>query len=494
MVKSTLLTALIIFSTTLGSCTFIDQDNYSGLGFESGISPFEERGPLEICIGNHRIAPPNTTLGGFCQKKDNPQLKNCSVNSECPGRENCVCGKCTVKYCTRTDECGEGYECDFNTKQCAIKCETDCECPGSNARCDLGVCKQMCIVDSECQTGELCALSIARCVTVPCSNDFECYDDEECVIQMEPRIIREPSPLAENQYLYYMWVEMDQGSSERRVIFRAASSDGEKWEMTPPAPVLESDADDDWKVGAPSVIFHSNKYIMFFEIGNGAAIGRAISDDGRNWVRDTQPVILPWGNENTIHSPSAVVDPYGGSIYLYYQAGDGAEIRMVRSTDRVGHTFPDPDLDNTARKTVLRPHYLDDGILWRGVSKVFSPFVTLEKQSDGRYVYKMMVSAYGFESAEASSFGTTDQVRANFSIGYLASYDGELFQPFPFNPIFDRIAPNSFVNHESELSPAILNLKNKTLLFYGISDADLESWDNLGWAENPPRHSFPDSL
>ena len=106
----------------------------------------------------------------------------------------------------------------------------------------------------------------------------------------------------------------------------------------------------------------------------------------------------------------------------------------------------------------------------------------------------MMVSAYGYESAEASSFGTTDQVRANLSIGYLASTDGVTFVPFPFNPIFDRIVPNSFVNHDSELSPATMKLGGRTVLFYGISDADQTEWSNLGWAINPARHSFPSSF
>ncbi|MBU1238560.1 hypothetical protein KKF84_20100, partial [Myxococcota bacterium] len=397
-------------------------------------------------------------------------------------------------YCTRTDECPEGNVCDFNHKRCVISCENDCECPGTNARCDLGMCQQMCIVDGECQTGELCALSIARCITAPCSMDADCYDDEECAIQMEPRVLTEPSPITTNGYLYHLFVEMDQGSVDRRVIFRAASYDGENWEMSPPAPVLESDAADDWKVGAPSVIFHSARYIMFFEIGNGAAIGRATSDDGRTWIRDAQPVVVPWGNENTVKAPSAVVHPEGDSILLYFETGNGAEIKVMESLDRVGFSFPDPDTDPAGRVSVVRPHYLDDGILWRGVSKVRSPFVTIARESDGTHTYKMLVSAYGYESAQASSFGTTDQVRANHSIGYLASKDGVTFYPYPFNPIFDRIVPNSFVNHDSEFAPAVLDLGERTVLFYGIADADGQEWSNLGWAINPPRHSFPGSF
>jgi hypothetical protein len=135
-----------------------------------------------------------------------------------------------------------------------------------------------------------------------------------------------------------------------------------------------------------------------------------------------------------------------------------------------------------------------DPVLWRAVSRVRSPFAAVESDGAGRTLYRMWVAAYGFESGIAESFGTVDQVRANYSIGYLVSTDGLSFTPYSFNPGFDRVAPNSFVNHESEMCPAVLFFKEKTLLFYGVSNADAETWDNLGWAVNPPRHDAPDTL
>ncbi len=483
---------LLLFLTL--SCTLGDQDDYSGLWLQTGITPYEEQGPLEICMANHRIAPPGSRLGGFCRKRDSERPVRCTSHKECRGRETCVCGECTVKYCTRTDECEEGSVCDFNAKRCVISCSSDCDCPGTNPRCDLGMCQQMCIVDSECQTGELCALSIARCVTAPCSIDSDCYPDEECAIQMEPRLVQEPSLVKDEGWTYSLFVEMDQGSLDRRVIFRAQSYDGETWSMVPPAPVLESDAGDDWRVGAPSVVYQANKYIMFFVVGEGRAIGRATSTNGRDWIRDANPVVVPQGDEGAVDAPSAVVTPDGASILLYFEVGRGREIKRLQSLDRVGFQWPDPATSPESRVRVVQPQDLDDGILWRGVSRVHSPHVTLERDRDGEWIYKMLVSAHGYESAEASSFGTTDQVRANLSIGYLASRDGVHFSPFPFNPVFDRIVPNSFVNHASELSPATLDLGGKTLLFYGIADVDEMVWSNLGYAVNPPRHNFPDTL
>ncbi|MDA3863979.1 MAG: hypothetical protein PF689_08965 [Deltaproteobacteria bacterium] len=492
---SYILGCILFLVAQLNSCTLADQEDYSGRYLSQSPAPYEEKGPVEICMGTHRIASPKEDLGGFCQKRDNPSPETCYSNSDCKGRTLCVCGVCSVKFCTRNDDCPGNYVCDFNKNRCALRCETDCECPGTNPRCELGVCQKMCIVDGECETGELCSKSLARCITVPCSHDNQCYDDEECVIQMEPRIVREPSVVRRIDNTYFMYVEVDQGSVDRRMIFRAQSYDAKTWNMNPPAPIVESVASDNYRVGSPSVIIlDNNNYVMFYEIGDGEGIGRAESSDGRNWTRSEEPLVFPTGNENEIHAPSAVYHPLEDRIYLYYEAGDGNEIKLIISEDSEGRYFPNAAVDASVKIVVLRPHSLADELLWRKVSDLHSPFVKLEIDDNGNPVFKMWVSAKGFESAEASSFGTTNQVSANFSVGFLAGTDGISFEPFPFNPIFDTIAPNSFVNHQSELCPSILDLGDKSILFYGKSNADYTNWDNLGWAQNPPSHSFPDSL
>ncbi|MBN2724193.1 MAG: hypothetical protein JXR95_09000 [Deltaproteobacteria bacterium] len=484
----------VVIIAMMGGCTMQSQDHYSGVYIESGAGPWEDMGPLEMCIGYHRIAPPGVPLGGFCQKRDNPVPDTCVYDSQCNGRMACVCGQCTVKYCTRSDECPENMKCDFNSKRCVISCETDCDCPGANPRCDLGMCQQMCIVDGECQQGEICSLSMARCITAPCSNDSECYDDEECVIQMEPRIAKEVSTVPGNDGYLWMFLEMDQGSFERRVIFRARSFDGKRWEMFPAAPVIESFEQDNYQVGSPSVVFTQGRYIMYFEIGDGEGIGRAESTDGRNWTRDALPVISPADGEFEVRNPSAVVEPLSGLIRVYFDTGDGAEIKAQQSVDALGSLFEDPANDFSVRKSVLRPSYLDDGILWRGLSRVRSAFVMVDEDDNGDPLFLMWVAAKGYESSEASSFGTVDQVRANYSVGFLASRDGYQFTPYPFNPVFDTIEPNSFVNHLSEISPSVIKTGSGYFLYYGGSDADLTEYSNISWARNPPTHSFPDTL
>ena len=266
----------------LCSCTLAPQDADSGVGLATGVAPFEEKGPLEICVATHRIAPPGGVIGGFCQKKDAPLLQDCSSDADCRGREACVCGKCTIKFCNRSDECPEDMTCDFQNSRCVLTCKSDCDCPGPNGRCDLGICQQMCIIDGECQAGELCSLNRARCITAPCHGDAECLADEECVVQVEPRLVAEPHPIVGTDGKLYLYVEMNQGALDRRVIFRAATDDTVTWKMTPPAPVLESDSADGYFAGAPSVLVLGGRYVMYFEVNHGAYFGRAVSDDGRH--------------------------------------------------------------------------------------------------------------------------------------------------------------------------------------------------------------------
>ena len=125
-------------------------------------------------------------------------------------------------------------------------------------------------------------------------------------------------------------------------------------------------------------------------------------------------------------------------------------------------------------------------LLWRNVTRVRSPYLLLDRDFDGEPLYRLYFSARGFESPQASSFGTVDQIPSNYSIGYAASLDGLAFEVYPYNPIFDRIYPNTFVNHASELAPAVLRVGEETLLFYATADRDLGAGENLRVAVNPP--------
>ncbi len=469
-------------------CTLDEEPLWSGTRLVSGVSPYQDIGGVEVCVADHRLGTPDSDLAGFCVPRSAPSREPCVQDDQCNSRESCVCGYCTVKYCTRNDECGEGRVCDFTLSRCVKKCETDCDCEGPNARCDIGMCQQLCIVNSECQSGEICSLSRARCISVPCSNDDDCFPEEECIIQREPRQITEPSLTENPEGGYVVFFDMiHNGPYERprHMIFRAVTGDGQRWTVDPAAPVLEPDIPDDYR--APTVIAdpQGSGWIMFLENGNGDGFLRATSTDGRDWALDPEdPVLTPEADweDDRIAAPCAVVGADGG-LRLYYEYGQGDGIAMVRADDSGGASFP---AGADARLPILTPDEVSNEILWRNVTRVRSPYVLLGKDYAGNPVYRLYFSARGYESPEASSFGTIEQIPSNYSIGYAASLDGEVFEVYSFNPVFDRILPNTFVNHASELAPAVAPQPDRYLLFYASANRDLGEWENLRLAVNPP--------
>ncbi len=470
------------------SCTLADEPLWGGSRLVSGVAPYKDLGGVEICVADHRLGTPDTDLAGFCVPRSTPARVTCASDSGCRSRESCVCGFCTVKYCTRNDECGDGRMCDFTLSRCVSKCEDVCDCEGPNAQCDIGMCQQLCIVDAECQSGEICSLSRARCISVPCSSDDDCFAEEECIIQREPRTLTEPTimPHPDGGSLVVFFDMIHNGPFERprHMIFRAITVDGLSWTVDPAAPVMEPPIMGDYR--APTVMAGGSGLVIYVESGDGTGILRATSTDGRDWTFDpTEPVLVPeatW-EQGRVGSPSVVLGA-DGYPRLYYEVGDGAGIGVAVAQDPEGRIFGPPDGGD--RRLVLGPDQVTTELLWRNVTRLRSPHVMLGEDFEGTPYYRLFFSARGYESPEASSFGTVGQIPSNYSIGYAASRDGFDFELFPYNPVYDRIYPNSFVNHGSELTPAVVDLGDHYLLFYSAADRNLEEWENFRVAVNPP--------
>jgi hypothetical protein len=507
-------------------CGLLEAPDFTGARFETGVAPYEDQGTLELCIGPHRVGQPDTELSGFCVPEGTSDtLQPCEEDRDCRGREMCVCGRCMVKFCTRNDECGPNATCDFTASRCVQTCDDVCDCEGPNARCDIGMCQQMCLVNAECQTGEICSLSRARCLTVPCSSSADCFPEEECLIQREPRYVSGPTVLAADGQLE-MWADMD--VLGQRMIFRAQSTDPRRFRFAARS-VLEPPVCQQGQIceeyASPTVIQSTGGLVMFFVkglflydssqeavCGNGVCelaeshvgvcprdctsegIFRAVSTDGTSWTIDPpEPVLAPYYNweQGGLFSPSALLDPHSGELMLYYETGDGSAIGLARSSDPTGAVFPDPSADNPTvecgvRCRVLLPQEVTHPILWRAVDAVRSPMVRAERDFSGRIVFRMWFSAWGYESPMATSFGTTEQIPANYSIGYAGSADGTQWEIWPFNPVFDRIYPNTFVNHASEVSPFVLPFGGVYYMYYCGADREGQTWENLGYAINTP--------
>jgi hypothetical protein len=71
----------------------------------------------------------------------------------------------------------------------------------------------------------------------------------------------------------------------------------------------------------------------------------------------------------------------------------------------------------------------------------------------------------------------------DFSIGLAVSLDGVSFIPDAWNPVFDRTT--DFINHPSELDPAVIARADRWLLYYRRAKADGCAAETLAVAASP---------
>src|SRR6185369_13212851 len=102
-----------------------------------------------------------------------------------------------------------------------------------------------------------------------------------------------------------------------------------------------------------------------------------------------------------------------GGVVLYYQRTDGTGIGLA--TGAPGEALTD-------RGVVLAPADIEVGTgapgtaFWIGITRVQSPHAVLAGDA-----IRLFFSAFGVESADATKYGMTEPIPANFSVGYAAA-------------------------------------------------------------------------
>ena len=474
-------------------CGFGPTDSFTGRRIGDGVAPYTDHGEVRICAGNDRLGSPTSMAGGFC---DRPiPGAPCDADADCRSRERCVCGVCTVQFCSSSAECGFGRVCSFVDNRCDRPCASRADC-ATGESCINQVCRSgPCSADSQCQTGERCGTATPRrCVVDPCESDSACTmfpGRTSCKIQRRPRAAREPTvlldPGARRPFLMFLALDEPSGTT---AIYRADSDDGVSFTLDPAdRAVLLPVAGDLGKADAPSVVRDGATLVMYFESA-GASIARATSmDGGRSWsrspaVNDGRVLSASGGWEGgRVGAPAAALSGSGATL-LFYEGGAGAG---------VGLAVAPPGSSSFARSgdgRVLAPAAAADPVLWRGVDAVASPFADVRPGARaGTDQVRVWFAARGMESAAAKKLGVLTPIPANFSIGFASStFDGAklgTLVPHPWNPVFDRI--EGFLVHPSELSPAVIEVPEgeRYLLYYGRAREDGSAYANLGVAENP---------
>jgi predicted GH43/DUF377 family glycosyl hydrolase len=156
--------------------------------------------------------------------------------------------------------------------------------------------------------------------------DTENQDKWDWLAVADPSVIKEGN-------VYKMWYTGASLNKDDKIILQigyATSTDGINWERYEGNPVLPLGKEGSWDAGSvmqPSVFFDGEKYIMLYAGSDEpeeafGSIGYAISNDGVNWERLSEP-ILTKGKANSWDSyglwgPTGMFDE---SIYKMWYTG-----------------------------------------------------------------------------------------------------------------------------------------------------------------------------
>lgn len=450
---------------SLCACGLAPNDSFTGKREGTGIAAWRDVGSVELCLGNDRVGPGGSAVGGLCRDRNSPTETTCNNDGECRTREMCMCGRCTIKFCTANPECGPRHACVFSEKRCLPTCLVDDDCPEGDEFCSAGVCRSRCGADEDCQTGEVCG-SNNRCVVATCAKDGDCASTEVCSIQRMPRATGQPSALAfadENPALpptFVLYLEMADAVGPAIHVWRATSKDGLSFRFDPARPLFDSEA------RAPSAVTVDGKVRLYYEVAGG--ISYAESLDGSSF--GAAQLVIP----GDFHAPGAAVGP-SGQVLVYVQVGDRRGVSLWSGS---GNPVP-----------VLAAQQVTDPEMWRAVQLVGSPSALIETSPLGEPAVHLWFDAFGKESGPSIQFGQVVELPANDSIGEagaLLSRPTEL-RTYAYNPVFDRII--AFLEHRAELAPTVVKVpgEDRYLMYFSGGSADGKEADGIGVAENPPQ-------
>jgi hypothetical protein len=425
----------------------------------TGIAPWSELGAAQICLGDQTLGPPTGVVGGFCTNADDPAVA-CNDDSACASRQSCNCGRCTVAYCETSSDCAAPRTCNFVEHRCDLPCSSNAQC-SAGEQCISGACRARCLRNADCQHGEVCDSNYV-CISDDCTTDAGCLTGERCEIQRVPRQVLEPGPVADFGAPVVLYLDLALPSlPDRRAIFRAVSADGIHFALDPARPVV----DDPQGARAPSPVVDGGRLYLYFEQGDGAALRVATSRDGVQFEAATTVL----AGATKLHNPTAV--HVAGTVALYYQREDGTGIGLATGAREAG--LADQGI-------VLAPADVEVGTgapgtpFWQEITRVQSPHAVLAEDA-----VHLFFSAFGRESADAMKDGAPAPIPPNFSIGFAAANPTApaALTAWPYGPVFDGV--EVFLDHREELGPARVDLGADRFLMYYI-DADPSQLGRLG--------------
>ena len=379
----------------------------------------------------------------------------CSVDGDCRSREKCLCGRCAVAVCDSADECGPPTARSSAPSPTAAAIapapSTATARAASTASPAATSVAAAARPSADCQRGESCQSSTGLCITTACAGDADC-GGRTCLVERTGALLAEPSPLVTADGVE-LWLERTDDDGVAR-IWHGRSSDGLAF-------VLDAAAALDGAAPSVARLADGSLALVF---ANGASLFAARSPDGAAWSTPTPA--LP-----NARQPSLVVQP-DGTPTLYAVDPDGNITRFTGSAELVFST-PLVALTPSSAATPL----------WPDIDTLASPFVEQYVDADGSLRLRLWFAAHGTESGPSSQFGVPTPTPPDYSIGVAVSADTTTFQPDAYDPVFDRTT--DFINHPSELDPAVVSLGDHWLLYYRRAKPDGSAGETLAVAISP---------
>lgn len=468
---------LLIGAVVALACGSLDQPLWNGHVLADGVAPYRKVADLEFCVGSAKfvaVAPANGDQG-LC-RPSGAAPKSCTVDDECADRENCVCGRCTVKICADSKECKAGRKCTGFPSRCAVECVTDAECSGG--RCNAGACGPLCASDAECAQGEQCLSG--RCVVVSCGPLAGCQGATTCDPQLQAGVLHAPAALIRDGRTV-LYVETFDTAVFASTIIRAESTDGTHFNAVPTAPVIPTPADGS-RVAAPAVLETATGIDLYYEVLTGGGIHRMHSTDGQTFGGDElvlAPNLDDW-EAGSVGSPGVLAVP--GAVLLYYVGGAGAGIGLARSEDRGPFT-------RVGSQPLLTPALATQSV-WTDLDAVGGPAPVAYTDPFGVRSVRLFFSGHGRELTEPKDDGGPGPL--NYSIGLAVAPEAtpQQLRLAAYNPVLSGIFN---LHSQSEDEPSVVRVGDEWRMFCELKlipevfVANVEQPVGLAFATNPPR-------
>ncbi|QQR90660.1 MAG: hypothetical protein IPJ88_02655 [Myxococcales bacterium] len=448
-------TQVACFMVFIANCGISADASQQAPSLGSGIAPYEESDRVELCLEGAALQGPVTSSDiplGLCVLQSQ-RAQSCTEDTECSGREACVCGRCVLELCEFSSECAQGSVCVGSPSRCAPRCFDESDCPASHL-CEQGACIPSCGDESDCAFGELCL--VGQCVALGCGHGPGiCSSSERCDLQRSFGTLSKASVKEANDQLLLYAVLSD--AQQNTVLVRGIAMHATRFDLEATegldSQVFASDS------GLAFNFSDSQVEIYYAKAGEHALFQNQSSD---GLLFSEEQIVLepytPWQGSRLL---SPAVLRVNQETWLFYLSEDKHYLGLARF-DNAGSVVR---IEDPVLSIELLRQSQETGQLWRELSSMQDPYAVHFSNAFGRDEVRLFFSAQG---GERQGDGPDAFSQNNDSIGVALwslqnDVTGIQFTPFAYNPVLAR---RGNLKELPELSPSVVYFQKQWLMYF----------------------------